>query len=198
MPINLNTSPETDALVEALRNVSLGGTVTYAALSDLIGIDVTGPARPRLVSARRIVLRDHGAAFETLREVGLQRLVPESVGDIGTTARGKIRRAARRARSGMTSVVSRSNGLSPDAARRMSAEMSALGLIEQVTSEKTVTAIAATTEKPAAPARVAETFLSHIRGAARRAQEHLRPETEDPRCPACQGDCDEEGGCRYA
>lgn len=164
MNIQLTLHPETQILVDALSKVPLGQMITYKNLSELIGIDVTGPARQRLVSARRVALRDYGAAFGTERATGLIRLHPDQAPGLGASARLKIRRASSRARKAMISVAEHSNGLSPEASRRMSAEMSAHGLIAEITKEKTIKAAMGRSEKIAPPAKMAETFLNHIRG----------------------------------
>lgn len=156
----LSLSPETQALSDALRAVSLGATITYAALSESIGRDVTGPARATLVSARRIVLRDFGAVFEVKRAHGLRRLKPDEAPDIGSAARRKIRRTSSRAMKSMHSVVNASNGLSPEAGRKLSAEMSTHGLMVALAADKVAHTMQSETRMP--PAIAATAFLKHI------------------------------------
>jgi hypothetical protein len=162
--LDLSRHPETDTLVELLRAVPFGDTLTYGAMSEALGVDVTTRARPRLVSARRIALRDYGAAFETAHGVGLRRLLPDEASAIGAAGRRKIRRASGRARKAMISLAEHSNGLSPAAARRMSAEISAHGLISHIADDRAVSRLTTESDKPAPPAKVAESFLRFVRG----------------------------------
>lgn len=160
MTLDLSLSPETRALAEALREVPLGGTVTFQGLSAVIGRDVTKAARGNLESARRIVLRDHGAAFVSIRGQGYRRLRPDEAPDIGAGARRKIRRTANRTVRDMTNVAGASNGLEPEIQRRLSAEVATHGLLAQIASDGATLALE--DDKPAPPAKAARQFLAHL------------------------------------
>lgn len=66
-------SYDTRLLVEKLSSVKEGETVSYDDLDKAIGRDVRNGAYCLLLSARRIVRRDSGIVFETIRNVGLKR-----------------------------------------------------------------------------------------------------------------------------
>jgi hypothetical protein len=159
MTLDLSLSPETSALIDALLLVPHGATVSYATLSAVIGRDVTGPARSRLSSAITILLRDKGAAFRTIRKTGLERLAADQAPELGGAARRKIRRTSNRAIRGMAAMAAASNGLEPEALRRMTAEVNTLGLISHLSTEKATSAQPKTTAPPALAARA---FLLHI------------------------------------
>jgi len=169
MSLDLTISPETMALVAALRAVPLGEEISHAALSAHIGRDVAREARARLDSALRILSRDEGAAFMAVRGVGLRRLRPEEAPDIGARSRRKVRRMARHAAGSMTRLAATSNGLPPEAQRRLSAELSAAGLLAAITEDKP-TAAMGTEDAPRPPVYAAEAFLAAI-GAKREAAE---------------------------
>lgn len=160
MSLDLILSPETQALYDRLRMIPLGEEVTYAALSEVIGRDVAGVARSHLNSALRIALREDGAAFKTIRGVGLQRLLPEQAPEIGAAARRKITRASRKAVRGMKALAAASNGLPEEAQRQLSAEISTMGLLAEITKDKAVRALDDASAAP--PAVAAMKFVEHI------------------------------------
>lgn len=161
-------SPETAALHEALITVPIGETITYAALTEAIGRNAAREGRASLESARRIALRDQGIAFAVVRKVGLRRLRAEEAPEIGCGYRRKIRRTAGRALYTMQRVAETSNGLAPDAQRRLNAEMSAHGLLGHLAKDNATRAFEADKAMPAAKAGRA--FLEHI-GATPKTQE---------------------------
>ena len=161
MMLDLQLSPETRTLVDALKGVSIGAEVSYRALSDAIGRDVTGPGRGSLNSARRIAIRDHGAAFMVVRSQGLRRVPPEEAAQIGAGARRKVRRTAYRALRDMRCLVEASNGLSPEAQRKVSAEVSALGLLREISTDRQTEKME-TEGKPMPAAIAAKSFLDAI------------------------------------
>lgn len=153
-------SPETRLLVETLHKVPIGAEITYADLSAALGLDVTGPARGTLNTARRILERDEGAVFVACRGTGLRRLKPEEAPDIGATGRRKIRRTAKRSLRAMQRLAATSNGLDPEAQRRLNAEITANGLLAKITEDKPVRAMES--EKTEPPAHAATAFLKAI------------------------------------
>jgi hypothetical protein len=160
MTPDFTLSPETRLLVETLHKVPLGAEIAYADLTAALGLDVTGPARAALNTARRILERDEGAVFVACRRTGLRRLTPEEAPDIGANGRRKIRRTANRSLRAMQRLAATSNGLDPDAQRRLNAEITASGLLAKITEDKPVRAMQA--ENPTPPAHAATAFLKAI------------------------------------
>lgn len=161
MNIDLTLSPETEALLSALRAVPLGGEISYIDLSAKIGRSVTANARASLNSARRIALRDHGINFTAIRGVGLRRTRPEETPQIGAVARGSIRRKAKAARKAILSVTKASNGADPETQRRINAEMSALGLLSEISAQPAQKAFDSVGPSMP-PAMASAAFMKHI------------------------------------
>lgn len=161
MTLDLSLSPDTAILLDALRAVPYGQDISFAELTRLLGRDVQRGARGHLSSALRIALRDDGAAFMSVRGVGYRRIAPDQAPEIGQAARRSLRRKSRQAVRAMTAVADASNGLSPEAARRLSAEISTHGLLAELASDKAV-AHQAKEEAVRAPAIVAQGFLEYI------------------------------------
>lgn len=161
MSLDLSISPDTRILADALRAVPYGSEVTFASLTAMIGRDAQRAARSNLASALRIVLRDDGAAFQSIRGTGYKRIAPDDAPEIGRAARRKLRRTSQRAVQGMVSVAKASNGLSPDAQRRLSAEVSTHGLLAELATDKAV-AHQSAHDTTVGPAKVAQGFLDYI------------------------------------
>lgn len=151
---------ETEALLRCLKAVPLGGDITYHALSAACGRDVTGPARGRLQSARRIAQRD-GVAFTVVRGSGLRRIRLDEAPGIGVVARARIRSQAGRASAAIRAVVAVSNGAPPEVSRRISSELSALGLLAEVAGEPAQKAFVSD-KPPMPPATAGAAFLRQI------------------------------------
>lgn len=133
--INTEISPDVAALVETLCAVSPGDTITYAALSSVIGRDVCH-VRHLLNSAQRIAAREHGAVFGNDRGVGYKRLTTAQLPHVGSWARSKVRRSARKAAKLIRYGSDRANALEPETQRKLNAELSALALIEHIAGDK--------------------------------------------------------------
>jgi hypothetical protein len=90
-------SVETGMIVDhILRNRESSQTITFEALSALIGRDILAN-RGFLYSARRILFRDHGVYVESVRGVGVKVGTNEAVLEAGIRDVGTSRRAIRRA-----------------------------------------------------------------------------------------------------
>lgn len=81
-------------VVEAMRKVSPGETVSYRELTQLIGRDVT-VHRHICETARRILLREHNMVFRAVMNDGFRRLDDSQVVDVVNVDRKqRIRRQA--------------------------------------------------------------------------------------------------------
>jgi hypothetical protein len=137
MTIDTTVSPDTKALCQRLLKVPSGNEITFTELAETLGRSVQhGSARGLLDSARRIVLRDHGVAFEAIRGRGLRRLTADEAARIGTRQRHHIRRTSKRAIKDMDNVASKSNGLSAEAQRQLSIEIAAHGLLAHIAKDR--------------------------------------------------------------
>lgn len=134
--MNLEINAATLALMDTLRQTPVGEIVTFAELSNAIGMDVR-QSRYLLHSALTILQREEGACFGNRRGIGYQRLRADDAPKIGNHTRLITRRAAKRGRKKITSLINRANDLSDDARRLALREISTLGLIEHISKDNT-------------------------------------------------------------
>jgi hypothetical protein len=141
-----------------------GGTVTFDAMSAAVGRDILR-RRHVIDAARRVALREAGAAFVSERSVGYKRLAAVDVAEtIGAESRQHIRRTARHARRVIVEGTSRANDLPPDTQRRIAAEVSVLGLMEHLARDATAKPAADAPVKPTPVAITAQRLLAAIGG----------------------------------
>lgn len=156
MTPDFSRSVQTNALIDVLRAASVGAVVSYAALSEAIGEDVTD-CRHYLYTAVN-VLQGEGIAFGTVRGEGVKRLVSEEIHAIGDHALAHIKRHSRRARKRM-GVVSNMNDVPNDVRIKVNATASMLGVIENFSSNKSrkvVEAEVVKTQGPIPPMKLLE------------------------------------------
>jgi len=147
-------SADARALADHLAAVPIGGTVTLSDMSRVIGRDM---ARHRHIfySAARVLARESGAQFASVRNIGYKRLsATRAVEIVGPSARRRIRRAARSGRLSLAATIAGANDLTPDVMLRASSEIATLGLIEHLARDATTRNAA---PAPAAPEPVAMT-----------------------------------------
>ena len=130
---DFSRSTQTNALIDLLRAAQIGSVVSYAALSEAIGEDVT-ECRHYLYTAVN-ALQGEGIAFGTVRGEGVKRLVSEEIPAIGDSAINHIKRHARRARKRM-GVVGSMNDVPNEVRVKVNATASMLGVIENFSSNK--------------------------------------------------------------
>lgn len=159
--ISTEISPDVAALVEALQAVSPGATITYAELSKVIGRDVRD-VRYIVHSAQRIVARDHGAVFGNERKIGYTRLTTDQLPHVGSTARSRVRRSARKASRLIRYGSDRANIIEPEMQRRLNAELSSLALIEHVATDKAAAPVPAHDTRPEPVAVTARRLFKEI------------------------------------
>lgn len=97
-------SLDTEKIAEALARAEVGETITYDAISAVIGRDVRNSARHNMAAARRKVLREERIVFDVVRGEGLRRLDDAGKVATGGSAIHRIRRAAGRADKVLISV----------------------------------------------------------------------------------------------
>jgi hypothetical protein len=154
-------SADTRRLADALATAARGEIVTYKQLSEAIGRDIMG-CRWLLYSALHVIERESGAVFATERRIGYRRLAPEEIVKIGQTARAHIRRTARAGARTISAGVAGANDLTPEMARQILAEQSALGLLEHVARDRNLPAVAETETRPLSVAATAREFFKRM------------------------------------
>lgn len=89
-------SIEAQEIIRRLERCSVGDTVTYEELNEIVTGDVRAEDRSALNTARRHMLRD-GKCFGTIPKVGIKYLNAVETSETGTEALHRVSRAARRA-----------------------------------------------------------------------------------------------------
>lgn len=156
--ISTEISADVAALVDALKSVPVGSTISYAEMTAAIGRKITDH-RHLIHSALRIVARDHGAVFANDRGAGYTRLDTASLPNVGVAARGRIRRKARSAAKTIKYGMSRANDVSPETQRKVNAELSVLGLVEHLSRDDKAEPADAHSLRPEPVAIVAQRLL---------------------------------------
>ena len=147
-------SPDARVIADMLIACPIGEIVTYRALSDAIGRDITR-CRHIFYAANRVAQREAGAVFVTMVRQGYRRLETVNIAPtVGPAARHHIRRTARKARRIMVAGTVRMNDMKPEDQRKLAAEISAMGLIEHVAQDSRVKV---DQDAPTAPTPVAIT-----------------------------------------
>lgn len=155
---DFSRSTQTLALIERLRLAPIGTVVTYAALSESIGEDIT-ETRGHLYTAIK-ALQDDGIAFGTVRGEGVKRLTADEIPAIGDAAILHIRRSSRRARKRM-SVVNTMNDAPNEVRVKINATASLLGAIEHFSTGKAAAkAVKEATHGPIPPMKLLEALKS--------------------------------------
>lgn len=86
---------ETIQLVEALKEMSIGQTISFSEISKKVGFSVNSSS-PAYHSARRVLTRDHSIILESVRGFGFQRLDGHGMVNRGGRLLKGVRRRARR------------------------------------------------------------------------------------------------------
>lgn len=139
MPDQFKRSYETQALIDALSTVAPGSTITYAALSEAVGMDVSGTTAA-LRMARIILARESQKLFATERKVGVRRLTDTQIVQESHRSRSRIGRESRRAIQRLACVQNFA-GLSEAERQTHQAHAVIYGMIADAASHKTVKAL---------------------------------------------------------
>lgn len=94
---------DTKAIFERLMASSVGDTITYEELNEILGRDVRNGARSVLASARRMAI-NNGVAFGTVEKVGVKRLNDVEIVNSCESEYASIRRRSGRAMKRLTCV----------------------------------------------------------------------------------------------
>lgn len=164
MPSNIfELSPDTRAIADRLSTVPHGATIGLGDLSAVIGRDIR-QCRHLLYAAYAVVRRETGAIFGSVRNVGYQRLSIDQVPAIGSTARKRVRRTARRASRDINASLAKANDVSNAVRLKANAELSMLGLVEHMARDSAVKPSEDMNIAPQPVAVAARAFLERIGG----------------------------------
>lgn len=135
-------SAHTTTLIETLRTVPVGATVSYEILTAAIGANVQAEARHILASARRIVRREDSMVFGVIRGEGLRRLTDSEIATAGSSF---LRHVNRTARSGVQTLacVQDFNKLKLEEQIRHNTHLSLLGVFYEVSKTRGIKQIEA-------------------------------------------------------
>lgn len=152
-----STSPELQIEVDALSGVltalPIGGVASYAELSERVGYDVQ--KRPfALFKARAAAEEATGLRFATVRATGVKKLEASEVVGIGSVARARIARTAKRQCARLAGV--RYNDIDAATQARIDAERSVLGALSALAKGGAEKVAEGTQTGPVVAARVFE------------------------------------------
>jgi predicted transcriptional regulator len=157
-------SADTRAIADLLLACPIGDTVSLASMSDAIGRDIR-KHRHIIVTARRVVEREAGAVFASVRGIGYQRLDAErTVAVVAPAARKHIARSAKRAARSINEATRRVNDLPVEVRRRAVHELGVLGIIEHAARERAPKLTDDAPTKPEPVAVVAQRWLARMMG----------------------------------
>jgi hypothetical protein len=136
--IQTELSADTRAVVDLLSACPVDGTVSIQAISDRLGRDVRR-YRHVIAAARRVVAREAGGVFVSVRGIGYRRLSADRAAEVlAPASRKHIRMTARRTRRNLEQIISRANDMAPEARLKASREIGVLGVIEHIAREANV------------------------------------------------------------
>lgn len=135
-------SIDTRFLYQRLAQMSVGETITYKELNDIIGSDVQGQARSALTSARKICERENNKTFGVIYNEGLKCLADEEIVNTSVAAVEHIRRTSRRTIRRL-GCVQNFNALENDDKVRFNTYTSILGVMATMTKSNNIKKIEA-------------------------------------------------------
>jgi hypothetical protein len=155
------TSPENAEIIRklqtALREVSLGGTLTYGALYQVAGMNVQ-KHRHLLTRAQEAVEKELGCVFAAIRGVGIKRLPSEESPSVGLCGLRRCRSTAKRYKKRIDRI--NVNSLSETGRRQTIGYSAMLGAVHLISDGRKAQAVAAVADpaKPIPPANILQMF----------------------------------------
>ena len=135
--------PDTDLIVNFLREKTTDDFIPYIALDKLTGSDISGAKRHRLLAARKTLRRDYHMEFSCDEQDGARGVrlcAPEEV--VNATA-SQLRRSRNAARRGIAVSTCAIGEISQEARSRLVVNQTVLGLVAQVTKPSNVKKVSA-------------------------------------------------------
>lgn len=157
-------SADVTRLVERLREVPIGETVTFDDLDKAIGRSVK-KRRYLLIRAADRLNAETGAVFESVFDIGYRRLPIEDVATVGIRARRRIKLIARRGSKRLSNAISRANDLPQTAALQINREIAVLGVLQSLSRDGMAAKATAdaTDTSPAPVAPVAQRLVEALK-----------------------------------
>lgn len=158
------TNPENEKIVEkltdALAAVPVGETLAYVQANKVAGRDVQKRCRHLLQRAVDRAEKANGCIFESVRDVGLKRLIAAEAPEIGLATIRGLRRKAKRGARRLERI--NSNSLSDAEKKRTIAYSSLLGTIAMMADGNKARTIAAVIDpaKPIPPKDILQMFTT--------------------------------------
>jgi hypothetical protein len=158
-------SPDTRALADRLATVAYDAMITHDDLSRVIGRKIS-TCRHLLYAAMRLVRKEQGAIFASVRGVGYKRLTVAEAPSIGHTARKRIRAQSRRATRNISVMLSKPNDVPNGVLLKANRELSVLGLLEIAAQDRNLPAGDQMKDRPLPVAMATRALLDKLGGAA--------------------------------
>lgn len=143
---NTQVAERVGAIMAALETLSPGETISYARLSEVAGIRITG-ASYILQRALAKSEKATGAVYANVMGQGYQRLVARDMPGVGKRANDRIRRTARKTRKRFENV--RANDVTPAERLQLAAYRTHFGMVENIANERSVKSLSKEIGKPA-------------------------------------------------
>ena len=128
-------SPEVRALADALLSTPVGMDITHNDLSAAVGFDVR-TRRYLILRAIAVASREAGAIYSAVIGVGYRRLSADEAAQLGEHARKRIRSASGRVSKMIIRATEVANDMDPEARRNAMREVSVLGLLKHIATDK--------------------------------------------------------------
>lgn len=132
-------SVDASVLMNRLRKLEKGETVSYKELSELIKADVQNKARGYLYTARNRLLQDERMVFEAVHGHGLKRMGDADIISVGEAASHRVHNLARRAAKKL--ACADFEKLTREEKIELNTEMSLLGAINLMTKPSKIAAL---------------------------------------------------------
>ena len=161
--MTLSTNAQIVRLIsERMARTSPGGIVTFDEIARASSTDIR--RKSYLVhSAIRLLNRDTGAIFASVRGIGYRRLLQEQAHELGISTRGAIRRKSNRTATMISRAVSVANDMPNEAKRSAMSEMATLGLLRMMATDKHRVEVPETAVAPPAVTDVARSVLAGLK-----------------------------------
>jgi len=154
--------PETLALIGYLATIPVGDTAFFDGLSHVAGRDIRR-CRHFVYSATRWLQTNRGMVFSGVRGVGYKRLPPAEVIAVGSSARVRIRRIARKTAATMAAGLDGANDLTNEQRLKALAEQSAMAMLEHMSRDRNQPVFKVDDDRPLSVAEMAAAMLKAMK-----------------------------------